>query len=96
MKFDKPEIRNNHKKGRYKLDQIVIDAEDRLKLKYKIPDPCLVLPHNYLFTDACNDGNVLDFLYKNLNAQAGDYNGNFMLKATEIVEEIVKILKIKE
>ena len=67
-----------------------------LKLKYKIPDPCLVLPHNYLFTDACNDGNVLDFLYKNLNAQAGDYNGNFMLKATEIVEEIVKILKIKE
>ena len=36
MKFDKPEIRNNHKKGRYKLDQIVIDAEDRLKLKYKI------------------------------------------------------------
>lgn len=36
MKFDKPEIRNNHKKGRYKLDQIVTDAEDRLKLKYKI------------------------------------------------------------
>jgi len=67
-----------------------------LKLKYRIPDPCFVLPHNYLFTDACNDGNVLDFLYSNLNAQSGDYNGNFMLKTTEIVEEIVKILKIKE
>ena len=67
-----------------------------LKLKYKIPEPCYVLPHNYLFTDACNDGNVLDFLYKNINAPAKDYNGEFILRATEIVEEIVKILKIKE
>lgn len=32
----KVEVKNNFKKGRYKLDQIVIDAEDRLKLKYKI------------------------------------------------------------
>lgn len=67
-----------------------------VKLKYKIPEPCYVLPHNYLFTDACNDGNVLDFLYKNINAPAKDYNGEFMQRATEIVEEIVKILKIKE
>lgn len=67
-----------------------------VKLKYKIPEPCYVLPHNYLFTDACNDGNVLDYLYRNINAPAKDYNGDFILRTTEIVEEIVKILKIKE
>lgn len=67
-----------------------------VKLKYKLPDPIYVVPHNYVFSDACNDGNVLDFLYKNINAPAKDYNGEFILKVTEIVEEIVKRLKIKE
>lgn len=67
-----------------------------VKLKFKIPEPCYVLPHNYVFADACNDGNVLDFLYKNINAPAKDYNGDFMLRVTEIVEELVKTLKIKE
>ena len=67
-----------------------------VKLKYKLPDPIYVVPHNYVFSDACNDGNVLDFLYKNINAPAKDYNGEFILKTTEIVEEIVKRLKIKE
>ena len=32
----KVEVKNNFKKGRYELDQIVIDSEDRLKIKYKI------------------------------------------------------------
>ncbi len=67
-----------------------------VKLKYKLPEPLYVLPHNYLFADACNDGNILDFLYKNINAPAKDYNGEFILRTTEIVEEIVKTLKIKE
>ena len=67
-----------------------------IKMKYKLPDPLEALPHNYLFSDACNDGNVLDFLYKNLNAQPKDYNGEFIIKATQIVEELVKILKIRE
>ena len=67
-----------------------------IKLKYKIQDPIYVLPHNYLFADACNDGSVLDFLYKNINSPAKDYNGEFIQKTTEIVNEITKILKIKE
>lgn len=67
-----------------------------VKLKYKLPEPIYVLPHNYLFADACNDGNVLDFLYRNINAPAKDYNGEFILRTTEIVEEIAKTLKIKE
>ena len=49
-----------------------------------------------MFADACNDGNVLDFLYRNINALPKDYNGEFIIKATEIVEELVKRLKIKE
>lgn len=67
-----------------------------VKLKYKLPEPLYVLPHNYLFSDACNDGNVLDYLYRNINAPAKDYNGEFIFRATEIVNEIIKILKIKE
>lgn len=67
-----------------------------VKMKYKLPEPLYVLPHNYAFADACNDGNVLDFLYRNINANAKDYNGDFILRTTEIVEEIIKTLKIKE
>lgn len=67
-----------------------------LKMKYKLPEPLYVLPHNYMFADACNDGNVLDFLYRNINALPKDYNGEFITRATEIVEELVKKLKIKE
>lgn len=67
-----------------------------VKLKFKLPEPLFVLPHNYLFSDACNDGNVLDFLYRNVNANAKDYNGEFILRTTEVVEGITKILKIKE
>lgn len=67
-----------------------------IKMKYKIPEPTYVVPHNYLFSDACNDGDVPNFIFKNINAQDKDYNGEFIIKTTQIVEEIIKILKIKE
>ena len=67
-----------------------------IKMKYKIPEPTYVVPHNYLFADACNDGDVANFIFKNINAQDKDYNGEFIIKTTQIVEEIIKILKIKE
>lgn len=67
-----------------------------IKMKYKFQNTLYTLPHNYLFADACNDGNVLDFLYRNSNSQAGDINGTFVQKTTEIVEEIAKILKLRE
>ena len=31
-----------------------------------IKDDILTIPHNYIFKDACNDGAVIDFFYKNL------------------------------
>lgn len=67
-----------------------------IKMKYKIPEPTYVVPHNYLFADACNDGDVANFMFKNLNAADKDYNGEFIIKTTQIVEEIIKQLKIKE
>lgn len=67
-----------------------------IKLKYKVKDPIYVIPHNYMFADACNSGNVVDFLYKNINSDPKDYNGNFIFQSLNIVNEIVNIAKIKD
>lgn len=67
-----------------------------IKFKYRYKEPIYTVPHNYIFSDACNDGNVLDFLYKNINADSKDYNGYFIDKTSNIVEKIVEIAKIKE
>ncbi|MDO4282029.1 MAG: hypothetical protein Q4D02_00145 [Clostridia bacterium] len=67
-----------------------------LKFKYRYKDTIFAVPHNYIFADACNDGNVLDFLYKNINADSKDYNGFFITQTSNIVEKIVEITKIKE
>lgn len=67
-----------------------------IKIKYKIKDPLFVLPHNYLYSDACNSGNVVDFFYRNLNADIKDYNGYFIKQTHEIVERIFEIAKFKD
>lgn len=67
-----------------------------VKLKYKVKDPLYVIPHNYMFSDACNAGTVVDFLYKNINADPKDYNGNFIFQSLNIVNDIVNIAKIKD
>ena len=67
-----------------------------IKLKYKVKAPLYVVPHNYMFADACNSGTVIDFLYRNINADPKDYNGNFIFQTLNIVNEIVNIAKIKD
>lgn len=67
-----------------------------IRLKYKVKDPIYVIPHNYMFTDACNSGTVVDYLYKNINSDPKDYNGNFIFQTLNIVNEIVNIAKIKD
>ncbi|MEG2348778.1 MAG: hypothetical protein RSB67_03940 [Clostridia bacterium] len=67
-----------------------------IKLKYGVKEPIYALPHNYIFSDACNSGTILDFLYRNLNADSKDYNGNFIFQALQIVERIVELGKIKD
>lgn len=67
-----------------------------IKGRYKTKCPMFSVPHNYVFMDACNDGAVVDFFYKNSKADARDYNGYFIAEVEKIVKKIVEITKIKE
>lgn len=67
-----------------------------IKNKYRVKDPIYAVPHNYLFADACNMGNVIDFMYRNLNADPKDYNGMFIAQTLDVVNKIVELAKIKE
>lgn len=67
-----------------------------IKNKYKIKDPIFVVPHNYLFSDSCNDGQVIDYMFKNINAEKNDYNGMFIQETLRIVNQILDISKIKD
>lgn len=67
-----------------------------IKLKYKVKDPIYVIPHNYMFSDACNSGNIIDYMYRNINADPKDYNGEFIFKTLNIVNEIVERAKVKD
>lgn len=89
-------------KGKTKI-YLVADYEPKsrynllnIKNKYRIKEPIYAVPHNYLFADACNMGNVIDFFYKNLNADPKDYNGIFISQTLDVVNKIVEIAKIKE
>ncbi len=67
-----------------------------IKWKYRVKDPIFTVPHNYMFADACNSGAVVDFLYKNINADPKDYNGNFIFQTLNIANQIVEMAKIRE
>lgn len=88
---DKPKIfvvADYEPKSRYNLLNI--------KNKYRLKEPIYGVPHNYLFSEACNMGNVIDFFYRNLNADSKDYNGQFIAMTKDIVAKIVDIAKIRE
>jgi len=65
-----------------------------IRRKYGIKDDIKVLPHNYVFTDACNDGTVVDFFYKNLGADKNDYNGYFINEVRDITKTVLNHVKI--
>lgn len=67
-----------------------------IRTRYRVSDPIFTIPHNYVFADACNEGAVVDFFYKNMNADPKDYNGEFITKTAEIVEQIAGIVKLRE
>ena len=67
-----------------------------IKIKYKVKDQLYVLPHNYIYSDACNSGTVVDFFYRNLNADPKDYNGYFITQTNEIVEKIFEMAKLRD
>ncbi len=67
-----------------------------IKGRYRTKYPIFAVPHNYIFTDACNDGAVIDFFYKNIKADARDYNGYFISEVRKIVKKILEVTKIRE
>ena len=67
-----------------------------LKMKYRHKGELFVVPHNYIYADACNAGNVIDFFYRNLNADIKDYNGYFISQVNEIVEKIFQLAKLRD
>lgn len=67
-----------------------------IKGRYKTKYPIFTVPHNYIFMDACNDGAVIDFFYKNIKADARDYNGYFIAEVRKIVKKILEITKVRE
>jgi len=67
-----------------------------LKGRYKTKYPVLSVPHNYVFMDACNDGLAVDFFYKNIKADARDYNGYFISEVRKVVKKILEITKIRD
>jgi len=67
-----------------------------IKGRYKTKYPIFAVPHNYVFMDACNDGAVVDFFYKNIKADARDYNGYFISEVRKIVKKILEISKIRD
>lgn len=67
-----------------------------IKGRYRKKYPIFAVPHNYVFMDACNDGAVIDFLYKNIKADSRDYNGYFIAEVRKIVKKILEVTKIKD
>lgn len=67
-----------------------------VKGRYRTKYPIFAVPHNYVFMDACNDGAVIDFMYKNIKADPRDYNGYFISEVRKIVKKILEITKIRD
>lgn len=67
-----------------------------LRRRFGIKEEILVIPHNLYFAESLNDGEVIDFFYKNMNADSSDYNGNFITNVNELVERIITESKIKD
>ncbi len=77
---------NYEQKSKYNIPNI--------RRKYGIKEAIHAIPHNYVFTDACNDGSVIDFFYKNIAADKTDYNGEFIHEIRSITKTILDHVKI--
>ena len=77
---------NYEPKSKYNIQNI--------RRKYGIKEQIHCIPHNFVFTDACNDGSVVDFFYKNLAADKNDYNGHFIHEIRNITKTVLDHVKI--
>lgn len=86
---DKPKMLlmcNYEQKSKYNIQNI--------RRKYAIKEPIYSVPANYVFTDACNEGEVIDFLYKNIGADKNDYNGYFLSEIRNVIKEILDKIRV--
>lgn len=97
------DIKNNELLKGKPIIYVIGDYENKskynlrnIKIRYGIKEDILAIPHNYIFADACNDGNIIDFFYRNMNAEKNDYNGEFIARVSEVVEKIIEVTKIKD
>lgn len=67
-----------------------------IKNKYRAKVPVYGLVHSAAFKDACNDGMVMDFFMKNLNANKNDTAGALVNEVRRINQDIVEMLKIRD
>ena len=67
-----------------------------IRRKYGVKDQIVTVPHNVYYSDACNEGRLIDFIYSNINADSSDYIGNFITSVNELVERIIAESKIKD
>lgn len=67
-----------------------------IKKRYRVKDPIFTLPYNFVYQDSLNDGNVIDFFYRNTNLDKGDYNGEFVNEVNNIVSKVIELSKIKD
>ena len=65
-----------------------------IRRKYGIKEAIHAIPHNYVFTDACNDGSVIDFFYKNIAADKNDYNGFFIQEVRKLMKTVLEHIRI--
>jgi cellulose biosynthesis protein BcsQ len=65
-----------------------------IKRKYGIKDVMMSIPRNYIFADACNDGKIVDFFYRNLNADHRDYNGIFIKEVKSLIDKILELVNV--
>lgn len=77
---------NYESKSKYNIPNI--------RRKYGIKDIIMSIPSNYLFADACNDGKIIDFFYRNLNADPKDYNGLFISEVKKLTDKILDLVTI--
>ncbi|MBR5227972.1 MAG: hypothetical protein IKV94_04970 [Clostridia bacterium] len=84
--------------------KIILMCDYEEKSRYNIPnirrmfgikEPIFAIPHNYIYTDACNMGNVVEgFFYKNIAADSNDYNGYFISETRKVVKKVLDLVRI--
>lgn len=96
------DIENNELLKDKKKILLMCDYEEKSKYNipnirrmYGIKEPIFAIPHNYMYRDECNSGDVVEgFFYKNIAADTNDYNGYFIAETRKVVKKILDMVKV--